>query len=115
VEWQVDDAVLDTGVPPLVLQPLVENAVHHGIEPGDGPGTVTIRAQRSAGAVEIEITNPRIEGHTQPPGRSGSHMALDNVRERLTLQFDVEARLETKALPNAYVVRIVLPHRAPRA
>ena len=115
VEWQVDDAVVDTGVPPLVLQPLVENAVHHGIEPGDGPGTVTVRARRNAGVVEIDITNPRIEGHTQPPGRAGNHMALDNVRERLALQFDVEARLETKVLPDVYLVRIVLPHRSPRA
>ena len=115
VDWQVEDAVLDTAVPPLVLQPLVENAVHHGIEPASEPGTVRIRARRASGQVEIEIINPRIDGNTQPPGRSGNHMALDNVRERLALQFDFEARLETIVLPNAYLVRIILPLQPARA
>ena len=114
VEWVVDDAILDTAIPPLVLQPLAENAVHHGIEPGTEPGTVMIRARRTGGQVEIEISNPRIDGNTQPPGRSGNHMALDNVRERLALHFDVEARLETAVLPTAYRVRILLPDRPAR-
>ena len=114
VDWQIDDAVLDAAVPPLVLQPLVENAVHHGIEPATGPGKVSISARRASGQVEIEIINPRIDGTTRPPGRSGNHMALDNVRERLALQFDVEARLETKILPDAYSVRIFLPLKSLR-
>ncbi len=111
IEWVVDDAILDAAVPPLVLQPLVENAVHHGVEPQSEPGVVRIHARALGNQVEIEITNPYVDGHTQPPGRSGNHMALDNVRERLALLFDVEARLETRVVGATYTVRIVLPAR----
>ena len=96
-----------------MLQPLVENAVHHGIEPASEPGTVVIRARQIGGQVEVAIINPRVEGNTQPPGRSGNHMALDNVRERLALQFDVEARLETMETVDTYTVRLLLPLREP--
>ena len=109
VKWQVDDALLDVAVPPLILQPLVENAVHHGIEPASEPGLVTISVRSLGRQVEVEIINPLVEGQTQPPGRAGNHMALDNVRERLALQFDFEARLETEQLPGFYKVRILLP------
>ena len=113
VDWQIDGQVRNCALPPLVLQPLVENAVHHGIEPGTEPGTVVIRAQQIGSQVEVAIINPRIEGNTQPPGRTGNHMALDNVRERLALQFDVEARLETVEAIDTYTVRMLLPLREP--
>ena len=109
IEWQVDDGALDAAVPPLVLQPLVENAVHHGIEPQSEAGTVQIHARRRGNQIEIDIINPRHEGNTQPPGRAGNHMALDNVRERLALLFDVEARLDTFEEAATYKVRITLP------
>lgn len=109
VEWAVDDSALEAGVPPLMLQPLVENAIHHGIEPQSEPGLVRIAVRALAQRVEIEIINPRTEGNTQPPGRSGNHMALDNVRERLALLFDVEARLETLVDAATHTVRITLP------
>ena len=109
VTWQVDEGALNAAVPPLMLQPLVENAVHHGIEPQSLPGTVEIDVRLRNGQVEISIINPRVEGNTQPPGRSGNHMALDNVRERLALLFDIEARLETFEDATSYKVRITLP------
>lgn len=109
VEWVVDEAILAAAVPPLVLQPLVENAVHHGIEPRSEGGVVQIYARALGNQVEIEIINPYVDGNTQPPGRSGNHMALDNVRERLALLFDVEARLDARVDGSTYTVRIVLP------
>ena len=109
IEWQVDDGALEAAVPPLVLQPLVENAVHHGIEPQSDAGTVQIHARRRGKQIEIDIINPRLEGNTQPPGRAGNHMALDNVRERLALLFDVEARLDTFEDATTHKVRITLP------
>jgi len=116
VEWKVDPSTSDTAMPPLILQPLVENAVHHGIEPAHLPGTIVIAVVRRGSQVEIEIVNPMVEGNTQPPGsggmvRTGNHMALDNVRERLALHFDVEARLETASGSGEYRVRIVVPYR----
>ena len=109
VEWVVDEAILAAAVPPLVLQPLVENAVHHGIEPQSEGGVVQIYARALGNQVEIEIINPYVDGNTQLPGRSGNHMALDNVRERLALLFDVEARLDARVDGSTYTVRIVLP------
>ena len=107
--WRVDEGALNAAVPPLMLQPLVENAVHHGIEPQSLPGTVEIDVRLRGGQIEISIINPRVEGNTQPPGRSGNHLALDNVKERLALLFDVEARLETFEDAASYKVRITLP------
>ena len=115
VEWKIDARSLDAAMPPLILQPLVENAVHHGIEPADGPGTVAITTSRRGAQIEIEIVNPAGEGGFRRNGggaaREGNHMALDNIRERLALHFDVEARLETQSGGGAYRVRIVLPYR----
>ena len=116
VEWQVDDAAANAAIPPLILQPLVENAVHHGIEPSALPGTVRIAINRRGKQLEIVIVNPRVDGNTRPVGydgveRVGNHMAVENVRERLALNFDVEARLETSAELGQYRVRIVVPHR----
>lgn len=113
VDWRVDEAAVDTAMPPLILQPLVENAVHHGIEPSSGPGVVKIDIARKGARVEIEIVNPKIEDATGIGGnaRPGNHMALDNVRERLALHFDVEARLETIAGAGEYRVTIVVPYR----
>ena len=111
VEWRVEPDVGRVGIPPLILQPLAENAVHHGIEPNSEPGLILITVARRGRLVEIEIVNPRIEGHTRPPGRSGNHMALDNVRERLALHYDVEARLDAGAAGGEYRVKITLPAR----
>ena len=122
VEWRIDPETEKVGIPPLILQPLAENAVHHGIEPSSEPGLILITVARKGRQVEIEIANPRIEGNTRPPGRTGNHMALDNVRERLALHYDVEARLEAGPGVDAqgageYRVKITLPAReleAPR-
>ena len=119
VEWRVDPEALRTAIPPLILQPLAENAVHHGIEPTVESGLILITVVRKGRMVEIEIVNPRIDGNTQPVGRSGNHMALDNVRERLQLHYDVEARLDAGPGEDArtglgeYRVKISLPAREP--
>ena len=116
VAWRVDEKARDSAMPPLILQPLVENAVHHGIEPAHRPGVITIQIARKGSQVVIDIANPMIEGNTQVLGRGGmprpgNHMALDNVRERLALHFDVEAQLETESGADEYRVRIVVPYR----
>jgi two-component system sensor histidine kinase AlgZ len=115
VQWLVDPDALNTTIPPLILQPLAENAVHHGIEPNHEPGLILIAVARKGRQVEVEIVNPRVEGNTQPAGRPGNQMALDNVRERLALHYDVEARLEAGPAQDAltgagqYRVKITIP------
>lgn len=113
VEWEIVDVPADLDVPPLMLQPLLENAVYHGIEPSLETGAVRIRIARQGAELHIDLTNP-----CGPPdlSKGGNRMALANIRERLALHYDLEARLETNqvALPNGreeYRVHIVLPCR----
>jgi two-component system sensor histidine kinase AlgZ len=109
MSWDLDEAPMDALLPPLLLQPLLENAVYHGVEPGVGVSDVLVRIARRDDRVSVHIENPL------PPvpegARAGSHMALDNIRERLMLFFDAEARLDAGARGGRYVVDIDLPYR----
>ena len=114
VEWEVLDVPSDLEVPPLMLQPLLENAIYHGIEPAAEGGTIRIRFARTRDELLIELANPCL-GDTV--SSSGNHMALANIRERLGLYYDLEARLETRqeVLPEGvceYHVQIALPYRS---
>jgi two-component system sensor histidine kinase AlgZ len=108
VEWQLDPAAEPALVPPMLLQPLVENAIYHGIEPGIGPGLVRIRAERDGDRLRLQLSNPYHEEHQH---RQGNRMALANIRERLQLHFDVEARLDTRVAGSRYEIDIMIPYR----
>lgn len=108
VDWKIDDCPPDVRVPPLMLQPLIENAVYHGVEPSADPACIAVHIARRKEEVLIEITNPY---HADRSHHSGNRMALDNIRERLMLFFDLEARLETGIDEAQYRVRISLPYR----
>ena len=109
VDWNVRSMPADALVPPLVLQPLLENAVYHGIEPSSEPGIVSVNIFLSKGEVHAVLRNPyRASGGSH---HSGNKMALDNVRERLALHFDAEASLDSKVLEHAYEVHIRMPYR----
>ena len=109
MSWDLDNAPVDAMLPALVLQPLLENAIYHGVEPGTGIGDVLVRIVLQGGRVHALIENPwheAADGH-----RGGNHMALDNIRERLMLYFDDEARLETHVEGARYRVEIEIPYR----
>ena len=109
VEWNLKSMPGDAQVPPLVLQPLLENAVYHGIEPSSAPGVVSINIFEARGEVHAILRNPyRTEGGRH---HSGNKMALANVRERLALHFDAEASLESRVTKDGYEVHIRLPYR----
>ena len=105
VSWELDPDAALARVPPLLLQPLVENAVRHGVEPAVAGGTIRIRTRAKSGRAVITIMN------TVPPepSRPGNGMALKNVRERLHLMHDVAARFDTQQGPNMFRVQIVVP------
>jgi len=109
VEWNVKSMPADALVPPLVIQPICENAVYHGIEPSSQPGTVSVNIFLSKGEVHAVLRNPYLA--TGGNHHSGNKMALDNVRERLALHFDAEASLESRVLEHAYEVHIRMPYR----
>ncbi|MCU0803587.1 MAG: histidine kinase [Burkholderiales bacterium] len=108
VEWRVETAPRDALVPPLLLQPLVENAVYHGIEPGIARGTIEIAIYRDGERVHVRLTNPY---HPEHQHRQGNRMALANIRERLALHFDVESRLESGAVGANWEIHMVMPYR----
>ena len=95
-------------LPPLVLQPLLENAVFHGVEPGTATGEVLVRIERRGDRVLARIENPYIEEQQK---RAGNRMALDNIRERLALFFDAEARIRTSTSNARYRVEIEMPYK----
>jgi two-component system, LytTR family, sensor histidine kinase AlgZ len=105
VSWDIDPAACSARVPPLVLQPLVENAVRHGIEPAAGGGQVWVRAAVQRGQAVVTVSN------TVPaaPSSPGHGMALHNVGERLRLLHDVAAACEVTRDGDRFHVRITLP------
>ncbi|MCU0870467.1 MAG: histidine kinase [Burkholderiales bacterium] len=110
VEWHIDNLPGDARVPALVLQPLLENAVYHGIEPDPQPGTVRIDIFASRGEITLALRNPY---HREGTHHGGNKMAVANIRERLALHFDAEARLETRVGDGHYEVRIRMPYVRP--
>ena len=109
ITGDVAGAPADALLPPLVLQPLLENAVFHGVEPGTATGEVLVRIERRGDRVLARIENPYIEAES---GRAGNRIALENIRERLALFFDAEARIETSAGGSRYRVEIEIPYKA---
>jgi len=93
-------------VPPLLIQPLIENAVKHGVADRIEGGTVRVSAAVKDGALEISVENPR---DPDAPPRRGQGMGLENVRQRLTALDARQARLDVFSEPEAYRVRLMLP------
>lgn len=105
VEWMIDPAAADARLPPLLLQPLVENAVQHGVEPSDTGAQVKISTQRRGARVVVKVTNTVPAGQ----GRRGNGVALANVRDRLGLLHDVQGQFQTALKDGLYQVRIEVP------
>ena len=103
--WDLDPAAAGAPMPPLVLQPLVENAVRHGIEPALQGGRIVISTKAARGMAVVMVTNTLPE----TPGRAGNGIALANVAERLRLLHDVAATLHTGIEHGLYNARIEVP------
>jgi len=108
VDWRLGPAIEEALVPPMLLQPLVENAVYHGIEPGIAPGVIEVRIERRDDRLWLHLANPYHEDYQH---RQGNRMALANIRERLRLHFDVEASLDTHIADGRYEIGIAMPYR----
>jgi len=98
-----DDAL----IPPLVLQPLLENAVYHGIEPLAAGGVIDVRLYTADKRLHLEVHNP-VSGTAAQTG--GNRIALANIRERLSLLFDVEAEYRVERSADSYGVHIIIPY-----
>jgi two-component system sensor histidine kinase AlgZ len=105
VEWAIDPQAAQAKLPPLLLQPLVENAVKHGVEPSDSGAQIRISTQRRGSVVVIKVTNSVPAGQ----GQRGSGVALDNVRDRLKLLHDVQGQFQCILKNGIFQVRIEVP------
>ena len=110
VQWQIDPRAHAARLPPLLLQPLVENAVKHGVEPSAHGGKLRITAEQRGSRVVLTITNtlpPESASGEQRP--RGHGIAQANVRERLRLLHDVDCDFQAGVDNGLYRVRISLP------
>ena len=105
VQWSLDPGAAQARLPPLLLQPLVENAVRHGVEPSASGAQVKISTLRRGSTVVIKVTNSTPAG----VGEAGNGLALANVRERLFLLHDVHAQFRAVFKNGLFQVRLEIP------
>jgi two-component system sensor histidine kinase AlgZ len=110
VEMDVADLPRDLPMPRLLLQPLVENAVYHGVQPRAEGGTVSVSGRRLPGAIEIVVRNP--PPPDLPTRRNG--VALANTRARIEYHFGARGELRVEPGPEAYTVIVRLPETPAR-
>lgn len=110
VEWKVDALPHDALVPGLMLQPLLENAIYHGIEPRQDGGTITVVGEFARGMITIVVRNP-----VPPPNltvREGNRLALANIRERLDLMYGERATVKAGRFDEEYIVTLRFPFQS---
>ena len=105
LEWSLDPNADAARLPPLLLQPLVENAVRHGVEPSASGAQLRISTRRRGGLVVIKVSNTVPAG----PGPAGNGEALRNVRERLSLLHDLQGQFRSGAKDGVFQVRMEVP------
>ncbi|WP_068857631.1 sensor histidine kinase [Perlucidibaca aquatica] len=106
IDWQVGAGVESLRIPHLSLQPLLENAIRHGVELSAVRCDITLKVVCGPEWVDIELTNPVAQGAT----RSGNQMSLRNVTERLKARFGEQASLQASASNGMFVTRLRYPH-----
>ena len=102
VEKEIDPRTLAVLVPSILLQPLIENSIKHGLEPRINGGTVTLRSRLEGDRVRIEVADDGVGMGNQPASalrRSGSGIGMKNVQERLDVLYGNEARFSVVSNP----------------
>lgn len=107
VSWSIEPLPRNALVPGLMLQPLLENAIYHGIEPQPGGGTVTVVGELNGDLITIVVRNPVTEHETE---RDGNRLALANIRERLTLMYGEHALVKSGRFDSEYIVTLRFPY-----
>lgn len=105
IAWSLDPHADQARLPPLLLQPLVENAVRHGVEPSPSGAHLKISTLRRGDTVVVKVTNSSPAG----AGVRGNGLALANVKERLLLLHDLQARFQTVFKDGVFQVRLEIP------
>jgi two-component system LytT family sensor kinase len=113
VRFTTDENALDAAVPHLILQPLVENAVYHGVERSLGPSEISVSATRNNGHLELCIRNSAsgFPGEKSASARNGNGIGLANTRARLLEIYGQNHRFEFEHASNGAVVKLTVPYR----
>lgn len=107
LDWQLQPEAELALIPPLILQPLVENAVYHGIEPQQQGGCILIRASAGNGVLTLEVHNPVVDADVE--NHRGNHIALDNIAQRLQMRYGRAASLRYEMVAGEFRVSLELP------
>jgi two-component system sensor histidine kinase AlgZ len=109
LEWDLHDLPEQAKIPPMIIQPLLENAVYHGIEPAAKGGTITITGRYRRKRINLSVRNtlPKADERSH---REGNQLALENIRARLAGVYDLEASLTESNIDGQHQVRLVIPH-----
>jgi two-component system sensor histidine kinase AlgZ len=107
VEWDIDESMLRAVMPALLLQPLIENAVYHGVAPMAEGGTIAISVKGRAGRVWVRIDNPVFSKSYS--SRGGHHMALENIQQRLSALYGQETSFTIEHGEDLHRVELSLP------
>lgn len=107
VEWNIGSLPLRALVPGLTLQPLLENAIYHGIEPATAGGKVTVTGELAGGLITIVVRNPVPDRLTD---REGNRLALANIRERMELMYGESALVKAGRFDSEFIVTLRFPH-----
>lgn len=111
-QFDIDDSVLSAEVPVLSIQPLVENAVKHGVACRQGDGFVRLSIQKHGDSIVVAVSNSG--AFHEPPGDQGGHgIGMANVRRRLALCYGIASDLEIETVDEMTTVRFLLPARKP--
>ena len=112
-EWQLPSNISGVTIPPLTLQPLLENAIYHGIQPLVEGGTVSICVSINEDQCRITVENPLIENSSNPSDNQtkGNNIALDNIRERLKMLYGDKASLTLAVTKDKCTVTLILPSK----
>ncbi len=108
INWQLPDEEPALNLPALTLQPLVENAIYHGVEPLSEGGAIDLAIRANGSRIEISISNP-VTPLKDGARRAGNRMAIENIRERLALAFGGAAEMELTESDSRYTVKLTLP------
>ncbi|GAB2906724.1 sensor histidine kinase [Rheinheimera gaetbuli] len=113
VQWQQPDNLAVLSVPALTVQPLLENAVRHGIESCPQTATLQVNILQSSQSVTIVIVNPfKLQIKSQSQHRASNGIALDNIRQRLQLHYGGAAQLSQGVVDGLFRVKLVIPLQA---
>jgi len=107
VEWNISQLPMQALVPGLLLQPLLENAIYHGVEPQPGGGVVTVTGELAGGLVTVVVRNRVADRQND---REGNKLALANIRERLSLMYGERALVKAGRFDDEYIVTLRFPH-----